>query len=85
MARRIVTAREQVEMLGPWLRHAADERHPDHGWHERTFGCAHTHGGRVLPQFRTAAAFDDQQGWRNSSSVAPSPLAIQGARGYHSL
>ena len=65
--------------------HGDDDRHPDHGWQERTFGCAHTHGGRVLPQYRTAAAFGDPSGWNNSSSTAPSPVATQGASAYHSL
>jgi GNAT superfamily N-acetyltransferase len=63
---------------------ALDERHPDHAWQERTFGCAHTACGRVLPAYRTAAAFDDPSGWNNSSAVAPSPIATQGAAAYNS-
>lgn len=54
--RRIVTARDQYEMLQPWTRSAAahPEAHPDLHHSFAVHGTVHTTGGRVLSQ-RTAA------------------------------
>ena len=41
MARRIVTAREQVDLLSPWLRHAS--------WSQQDGGYTHPSGFKVLP------------------------------------
>ncbi|AEJ94354.1 hypothetical protein LINSTU_105 [Mycobacterium phage LinStu] len=86
--RRIVTAREQFEMLQPWYREAAahPEAHPDLHHSFATHGSVHTTGGRVLPQ-RTANSptFQDPAGWTFHKSFEPSQHALQGARAYASL
>ncbi|WP_065286810.1 hypothetical protein [Mycolicibacter kumamotonensis] len=67
MARRIITAREQVELAAFWrsdLRVGSElppeidrdqDGHPDLDWMLRLFGCAHTACGRHLHHHRLAA------------------------------
>lgn len=95
--RRIVTAADQVDMLAPWLLTAAvDDRHPDLLAALASCGCVHTSNGRVMPQYRTAAAdftgpqdttfggFDDPAGWTYHKSFEPSQIARSGASAYAS-
>jgi len=97
--RRIITHREQAEMLAPWrpeLRTAAHDPHPDLADFLRLFGCVHTHGGRCLhgahhfaadftgPQDVVFNGFDDPRGWKHHVAFNPVRLAVDGARGYAS-
>ena len=94
--RRILAARDQVDLLSPWLITAADDRHPDLLAQLATCGCVHTSGGRCLPHYRTAAAdftgpqdvtfggFDDPKGWTYHKSFEPSQIARSGASAYAS-
>jgi hypothetical protein len=87
--RRIVTARDQHEMLTPW-RIAAPVRHPDLEESLRLHGAVHTTGGRRLSGQRLAVAdqrtqetrLADPAGWERHLTFTPSGLAIQGARAY---
>lgn len=86
---RIVTAREQYEMLSPWrvaeFQNPSEQRHPDLTWQQQLHGSVHTHGGRVLFGHRLAASFDDPAGWQLSSGFQPSSHAIQGASAYANM
>jgi hypothetical protein len=82
---RIVTARDQYEMLSPWrTAYVADQRHPDLLHTLQIHGSVHTTGGRVLPH-RTAIAFGDAAGWQPSASFTPSQHAMAGASAYSSM
>lgn len=89
--RRILTAREQQELLSPW-RTAAPHRHLDLEEAQRVHGVVHTTGGRRLPVHHAVAdrrtqetRLADPRGWERHISFTPSGLAIQGARAYASL
>jgi hypothetical protein len=91
MSRRILTAREQHEMLLPW-RTAAPKRHFDLDEALRSHGVVHTTGGRRLPTHHAVAdertqetRLLDPRGWERHTTFTPSGLAIQGARAYSSL
>jgi hypothetical protein len=86
--RRILTAREQHQMLLPWRFAAPHTPHPDLAESHRLHGSVHTTGGRVLPGWRTAApasGFSDPAGWAYHQSFAPAASARQGASAYASL
>jgi hypothetical protein len=67
------------------------ERHPDIHENLRLFGCAHTHGGRVLPAPHLGASRDVQEdrlsnaaGWKHEhTKFEPVRFAIEGARAYN--
>lgn len=67
------------------------EQHSDIAEAVRLFGCAHTHGGRVLPRHKTAASHEEQEsrlanqaGWRHEHTrFQPVRFAIEGARAYN--
>lgn len=67
--------------------------HPDLAESLRAHGTVHTTGGRVLPGRRTAVAdtatqqsrLADPAGWSHHVAIAPSGLAVAGARAYASL
>lgn len=88
MSRRIEPQREQFPH-----RIAAHVPHPDLAESHRAHGTVHTSGGRILPGWKLAVAdaatqasrLADPTGWTHHVAVAPSPLAIQGARAYASL
>jgi hypothetical protein len=69
---------------------AAAESHPDVLFALQHFGCAHTHGGRVLPGRHTAASHEQQEsrladptGWAHNPRIHPVRFAIEGARSYN--
>lgn len=92
---RIITARDQYDMLAPWRTADIagviggvgdeDDRHPDLHHALRMHGSVHTTGGRVLYGHRTAAAFHDPAGWQPSKGFTPSQHAMAGATAYTSL
>lgn len=90
--RRIVTAREQVQMCAPW-RTAAYQPHPDLEEQRRRHGTVHTAHGRVLPGWRLALLDPSGQearldpahpAWSHHVSFTPSGLAVAGAQAYNS-
>jgi len=90
VAKRIVTAREQQEMLSPWIVTACGHCHADLEESRRLHGVAHTTGGRRLPTAHLAVADPrtqetrllDPAGWQRHITFTPSGLAITGARAY---
>lgn len=91
MCRRIITARDQVELLAPWRTAApAYEPHPDVVEARRLHGVSHTSNGRRMPGQHVAVADQrtqetrllDPLGWQRHVSFTPSGLAIAGARAY---